>query len=93
MKNIDLFDLTLKIHRLEENKIQFLANSLKIKLEENKNKLIINIVNKIDELDEEERKEIIKIINEEILTEESKLNNPDLKKKPKKKKKIRKYTN
>ena len=87
MKNIDLFDLTLKIHRLEENKIQFLANSLKIKLEENKNKLIINIVNKIDELDEEERKEIIKIVNEEILTEESKLNNPDLKKKPQKKEK------
>ena len=36
MKNIDLFKLTLKIHRLEENKIQILANSLKIKLEEMK---------------------------------------------------------
>ena len=40
MKNKVLFELSLKIHKLEEIKINFLVNYLQIKLEENKNKFI-----------------------------------------------------
>ena len=59
-----ILQLSLKLNKLSQTMLEFLANSLDIKIEDNKTWLIINIVNKMKNLQEDIFKNIINIIGE-----------------------------